>query len=70
MVLEHTGEIQVCFPTSDGLFTLCNYVVRNKKEIWSNTGKYLKLPRYGKSSKKKENHLAVQAKGDSQEAKV
>lgn len=53
-VIQNSGVAQICFPSPDGMSTLCNYVVRGGREIWSNSGKYLKLPRFKKSSKKKE----------------
>lgn len=45
MLKINSGEKQICFATKDGIYTLCNYVIRNNTEVWSNTGKWLRIPR-------------------------
>ena len=46
-------EKQICFPSSDGLFMLCNYIVRKDGRIIQGTNGFLKFPLSSKIIRKK-----------------
>jgi hypothetical protein len=48
---------QICFPTKDGLYLVCNFIMRGGKKVKSPTGKWLKIPIDGKGPKKETEPL-------------
>lgn len=45
MTIINLREGQNCLPSADGLYTLCNFVIRKGQKIKSSSGKYLKIRR-------------------------
>lgn len=51
---------QVCFPTEDGKYMLCNCVMRNGVCVTTTSGKWWKFPYQGKRKPKKNEEGASQ----------
>ena len=50
--ISEVAEPQICFPSKDGLLTICNWVKRGDKAIMSDHG-WMKIPRIMKLVKRR-----------------